>query len=853
MDSLHPPPLKKYRRVTNINIPVLECKREFNLPHKFPSMINSSKCNFIPKDCKQITNTEVHNNLNGLNTKKTLATSGIKKLRVKTRDGKDLGEVKVQFLPQKNILNTQKIIYNQQIKSYKKNNAVNFSVASKDNINGLKSLGSRSYDRDLQKFPTEAQHCAVEPQFIVKTITPRELSIAINKKSAEIQNKNKSISKKHYILAKVNEISENDKLLLLSENGHESLHTAPKTMQLINNNITSINKEKDEVLLKKEECIFKNNKKNVINGNNNIIIEPEILRKTNISNLKNSMTQLAESKFPLVKCEKLSVSSNVVSKTKVNVNRISLKATNKKQCSNLNIDNYSKVFSSEKIFKSNNNLCNSRINENKKYKTIIKKATNIVPKNFNNKINDCNEDDVVIICEKNATSNNIKQYSNNTQEESYIPVNNKNIDKKTQSIFNEVNNKLDLCENRTICNNDNILNNESKFDETNVEKINYNMKKEKLLDCLNIIKEALISVKDEELQIKALNALAECGIGIAKQIPITPLEKLKTVHDSQIQTDVFGLLDMKSFILVKEDMPVLERIKQIEHSTVDFLPIIKEVQTQTKIQIQPKTKQNNNMNVNPTWSSISLEDTLNLEDYFNKYFNDNNDVNRVKKVLSTPHYLYKKVSVQIEKDYEEMQHWDNNGMLNIHRAVLNNQLYELQRLLLILKASKTNIDALTEDGMTSLELAIKSNASNDIVDLLLKAGAKPLSLELLHESAIIIASKQSSPFLLQLLNYVIDPKLLNRVDSLGMAPLHYCSLNGYIDGVNALIKSGAEVNLKDNRSGRTPFFHALENNHVSVAQKLLECGAIADLPNFSGQSVLTLLDETKSFLFRISK
>lgn len=707
MDSLHPPPLKKYRRVTDINIPVLECKREFNLPHKFPSMINSSKCNFIPKDCKQITitNTEVHNSLNGLNTKKTLATSGIKKLRVKTRDGKDLGEVKVQFLPQKNILNTQKIIHNQEIKNYKKNNAVNFPVASKDNINGLlKSLGSVSYDRDLQKFSTEAQHCDVESQFIVKTITPRELSIAINKKSAEIQNKNKSISKKQYILTKVNEISENDKLLLLSENGHKSLYDnsiAPKTMQLVNNNITSINKEKNEASFKKEECIFKNYKKNIMNKNNNIIIEPEILKKTNISNLKNSMTQLAESKFPLVKCEKLSVS-----KTKVNVNKISLKATDKKQCSNLNIDNCSNVFSSKKTFKSNNNICNSRINENKKYKTIMKNGTNIVQKNFNNKINDCNEDDVIIICEKNATSNNIKQYSNNTQKENYIPVNNKNIDKKAQSIFNEVNNKLDLYENRTICNNDNILNNDSKFDETNVKEINDNMKKEKLLECLNVIKEALTSVKDEELQIKALNALAECGIGIAKQIPITPLEKLKTVHDSQIQTDVFGLLDMKSFILVKEDMPALERIKQIEHSTVDFLPIIKEVQTQTEVQIQPKTKQNNNMDLIPTWSSISLQDTLNLEDYFNKHFNDNNDINRIKKILSTPHYLYKKVSVQIEKDYEEMQHWDNSGMLNIHRAVLNNQLYELQRLLLILKASKTNIDVLTEDGMVNSYLFI---------------------------------------------------------------------------------------------------------------------------------------------------
>ncbi|PBC30188.1 DNA-binding protein Ets97D [Apis cerana cerana] len=218
-----------------------------------------------------------------------------------------------------------------------------------------------------------------------------------------------------------------------------------------------------------------------------------------------------------------------------------------------------------------------------------------------------------------------------------------------------------------------------------------------------------------------------------------------------------------------------------------------------------------------------------------------------KKTLATSGIKKLRVKTRDGKDLGEMQHWDNSGMLNIHRAVLNNQLYELQRLLLILKASKTNIDVLTEDGMTSLELAIKCNASNDIVDLLLKAGAKPISLELLHESAVIIASKQSSPFLLLLLNYVIDPQLLNRVDSLGMAPLHYCALNGYIDGINALIKGGAEVNLKDNRSGRTPFFHALENNHVSVAQKLLEYGAIADLPNFSGQSVLTLVDETKIY------
>lgn len=83
-----------------------------------------------------------------------------------------------------------------------------------------------------------------------------------------------------------------------------------------------------------------------------------------------------------------------------------------------------------------------------------------------------------------------------------------------------------------------------------------------------------------------------------------------------------------------------------------------------------------------------------------------------------------------------------------------------------------------------------------------------------------------------------------------MAPLHYCALKGNLDGINALVEMGAEINLKDHRSGRTPFFHALENNHMLVAQKLLEGGAMADIVNFSGQSVLCLVDETKSLSFK---
>lgn len=68
---------------------------------------------------------------------------------------------------------------------------------------------------------------------------------------------------------------------------------------------------------------------------------------------------------------------------------------------------------------------------------------------------------------------------------------------------------------------------------------------------------------------------------------------------------------------------------------------------------------------------------------------------------------------------------------------------------------------------TSLELAVQHNASESIVKLLLETGAKPISSEFICDSAVLLASKQSSPLLPLLLNYVTEPQLLNREDSSG--------------------------------------------------------------------------------------
>lgn len=821
MDSPSPSILKKRRLELIDGNSIIKCRREFTLPHKFPSMIDTPRCNSMFEKFTT-SNTSVQSSLNELKSKRIPDTNKITKLRIKTKDGIDLGEVKVQLLTsdQKNLLNVPQTVKIQQTSNCMKNNSAGLSTSSQSNIVKIVKKPGFQLCRETQKCIKES-YCPVKQQFIVSSSI---ISISRNKNKNEIQ--------KHQVLSKVNKKNQSNSPA--NDNEHRLLHNVPA----ISKNTTE--PEKTLVLINKQEIknehIFKNNEKCLENKNN------DTLKKTNITDVKSSMMQLAESKFPIIRCERLQIPT-----TKVNINKIERQKKGNNALSHENIKKRKRFYltndewnhSAKRIENaSNNNSLSLESSENQKHINILKEPTRF--------------DDDVIVCEKNEIAG---QQCNNVQEEecTIVPMSNKDVDNETQSVFVKVNAKPNFDRNEIICKN-NILNENPEFDISHDEEKDNekkdNEKKEKLLEYLNVIKEALNSVKDEQLRIKALHALAECGIGIAKQVPIIPPERLRTVHDSQIQTDVFGLIDSQSFVLVKKTMSTIERIKQIEHSTVSPCPAMKDVQTQTEVQIQTESKLLNNIYNTDLFSilegphmEVPIQNTLDIDNYFNEFFNNNSDINKVQKILSTPHSLCKKIAAQLKKDYDELQYCDDNGMLNIHRAVVNNQLHEMQKLLLILKASKTSIDVLTEDGMTSLELAIQHDASESIVKLLLEAGAKPISSEFICDSAVLLASKQSSPFLPLLLNYVTDPQLLNREDSSGFAPLHYCALNGFLNGVIALIEVGADINLKDHRSGRTPFFHALENDYLLVAEKLLEYGAIANLPNFSGQSILCLIDD----------
>lgn len=80
------------------------------------------------------------------------------------------------------------------------------------------------------------------------------------------------------------------------------------------------------------------------------------------------------------------------------------------------------------------------------------------------------------------------------------------------------------------------------------------------------------------------------------------------------------------------------------------------------------------------------------------------------------------------------------------------------------------------------------------------------------------------------------PEDLNQPDNYGNTPLHIAALEGFVDIVQFLLQSGAEVDTR-NIYQETPLMNAVEFAHIKVAKLLLEYGANPWLENQHAQKV----------------
>ncbi|KAE8748603.1 hypothetical protein FOCC_FOCC004613 [Frankliniella occidentalis] len=126
---------------------------------------------------------------------------------------------------------------------------------------------------------------------------------------------------------------------------------------------------------------------------------------------------------------------------------------------------------------------------------------------------------------------------------------------------------------------------------------------------------------------------------------------------------------------------------------------------------------------------------------------------------------------------------DHRGWTPLHAAAANNQLESVK---VLLQKTCINAQNRTHNGETAAELAVISNASLPVVQLLLEHGGRT----------------------------VMRPYML-----------HVACFNGSLDIVKLLVSNGCDINVHEELNEQTPLHRAVEGKQQDVLQYLLSIGA----------------------------
>jgi ankyrin repeat protein len=185
------------------------------------------------------------------------------------------------------------------------------------------------------------------------------------------------------------------------------------------------------------------------------------------------------------------------------------------------------------------------------------------------------------------------------------------------------------------------------------------------------------------------------------------------------------------------------------------------------------------------------------------------------------------------------------------------------RIVKMLLDAGAGVEGANQDGETALMLAIKT-AELPIVEMLVKAGAKVNTVEKFQNQTPLMwaaaAPKNAGEMVKLLLSKGADvkPRALytdwpNQISSEpraqyrpvgGLTALLYATRNGCYDCVEALIGSGADVNVPT-PEGVTPLMVALDNDHNDVARLLLDRGANPHVSDWWGRTALYIAIDRK--------
>ncbi|XP_069836682.1 nuclear factor NF-kappa-B p100 subunit [Dendropsophus ebraccatus] len=187
---------------------------------------------------------------------------------------------------------------------------------------------------------------------------------------------------------------------------------------------------------------------------------------------------------------------------------------------------------------------------------------------------------------------------------------------------------------------------------------------------------------------------------------------------------------------------------------------------------------------------------------------------------------------------------DQNGDTPLHLAIIHGQSVVVQQLVDILQdmPNQRIFNMCNNLHQTPLHLGVITR-QYQIVNVLLKAGADPTVLDRYGNSLLHLAVQAADVRMLQVLleNTVSAYKtLLNMPDYNGLYPVHWAVKVKSEKCLEMLVRSGADVNAAERKSGRSPLHIAVEMDNFNMAISLVKLGADVNAQTFGGNTPLHL-------------
>jgi len=206
--------------------------------------------------------------------------------------------------------------------------------------------------------------------------------------------------------------------------------------------------------------------------------------------------------------------------------------------------------------------------------------------------------------------------------------------------------------------------------------------------------------------------------------------------------------------------------------------------------------------------------------------------------LNTPHLpppLAKLLST-IQQDIAGCLNEDKHGNIPLHQAVIDNDLAKVKSQCIVLKYIRSHLDHENIDKETALMIAVKL-AVNKAAALLVREGASVAKSDNEGCLPLHVAVKKGDLGLVQtLLDATEAHKVLDKYDSDGFTPIHLAAAGGHDEIIRLLVERKADINVKDRKSGKTPFYIAVDNGHLNTAATLIDLGADALEPDYAGHT-----------------